>query len=82
MIDDEELKRLQDKDQIAFRYVDHELSAYGEANVNGSTDAIAGVLSEKGNVLGLMPHPERATREMLGSSDGLQILRAFQLVNV
>jgi phosphoribosylformylglycinamidine synthase len=79
--DADAVKRLEDQDQIAFRYV----NAAGEldpiSNVNGSTDAIAGVLNEKGNVLGLMPHPERASRTSLGSVDGLTILKAFELVS-
>lgn len=70
--DDDTLKRLQDHDRIAFRYV-------GE-NPNGATDAIAGILNEKGNVLGLMPHPERATRKVLGNTDGRLILKALTLV--
>jgi phosphoribosylformylglycinamidine synthase len=79
--DADAVKRLEDQDQIAFRYV----NAAGEldpiSNVNGSTDAIAGVLNEKGNVLGLMPHPERASCTSLGSVDGLTILKAFELVS-
>ncbi len=79
--DADAVKRLEDQDQIAFRYV----NAAGEldpiSNVNGSTDAIAGVLNEKGNVLGLMPHPERASSASLGSVDGLTILKAFELVS-
>jgi len=78
--DEETVARLEANGQIAFRYVD----AFGEltdaANVNGSAHAIAGVLNEKGNVLGLMPHPERATRTLLGSADGLFILNALKLV--
>ena len=80
VVDDETAKRLEDNGQIAFRYVD----AYGErstgSNINGSAHAIAGVLNEKGNVLGLMPHPERATKEILGGTDGLLILNALKLV--
>jgi phosphoribosylformylglycinamidine synthase I len=72
VIDTDGLKRLQDQNQIAFRYVE---------NPNGSVDNIAGVVNEKGNVLGLMPHPERATKELLGGNDGLLILRALSLVN-
>lgn len=72
--DPETLKDLEQSDRIAFRYVD--------SNPNGSMDSIAGILNAKGNVLGMMPHPERATRELLGSSDGAAILRAFALVNV
>lgn len=72
VIDTDGLKRIQDQNQIAFRYVE---------NPNGSVDSIAGVVNEAGNVLGLMPHPERATKELLGGNDGLLILRALSLVN-
>ncbi|MHA1907762.1 MAG: phosphoribosylformylglycinamidine synthase subunit PurQ, partial [Candidatus Thorarchaeota archaeon] len=48
-----------------------------EANPNGAIYNIAGVLNEKGNVLGMMPHPERASRTVLGSIDGLGILENF-----
>lgn len=70
----ETLRQLEQEDRIAFRYVG--------TNPNGSMDDVAGILNPKGNVLGMMPHPERATRELLGSSDGQAILRAFALVNV
>ncbi len=70
--DEETLRQLEQDDRIAFRYVE---------NPNGSMDSVAGILNEAGNVLGLMPHPERATESLLGSVDGLQILRAFALVN-
>lgn len=80
--DDETLKMLQGNDRIGFRYCGSDGENDPSANANGSLDAIAGVLNEKGNVLGMMPHPERATRELLGSADGKQILRAFTLVGV
>ncbi len=67
-VDDETLKRLVDNDQIVLRYVD---------NPNGSVDAIAGVSDEAGNVVGLMPHPERASSDLLGSSDGLPLLQSL-----
>jgi len=78
--DGDTLKRLQDEDRIAFRYVNANGNPTPEANPNGSMDNIAGILNPSGNVLGLMPHPERATRSLLGSSDGLQILGALRLV--
>ena len=59
--DVETLARLRDEDRIVLRYVD---------NPNGSLDDIAGVCNEEGNVVGLMPHPERACDELLGSADG------------
>jgi len=68
----ETLKELQDNDQIAFRYASE--------NVNGSTEAIAGVMNLAGNVLGLMPHPERATRKLVGGTDGLLLLQALKMV--
>ena len=73
------LKRLHDEDRIAFKYVPKSDDDV-EYNPNGSMDDIAGVLNKAGNVLGLMPHPERASREILGSADGLLILRALTLL--
>ncbi len=78
--DDDTLKAMQDRDRVAFVYVDEKGQATEAANPNGSTANIAGVLNLEGNVLGMMPHPERATRNLLGSSDGLVILRALELV--
>lgn len=66
--DEETLKKLEAEGRIAFRYTE---------NPNGSTGSIAGVLNERGNVLGLMPHPERATRAVLGNTDGLAILKGL-----
>ncbi len=74
------LKELEESERIAFRYVDSNGKAVPEANPNGSTQNIAGVLNVKGNVLGLMPHPERATKALLGSTDGLTILKSLALV--
>lgn len=75
--DQETLKSLQDGNQIAFRYVNQDGRPTPEANPNGSVDNIAGVLNERGNVLGLMPHPERASRKICGSTDGLKVLKAL-----
>ena len=69
VIEPDALQALEDRDGIAFRYADD--------NPNGSVGAIAGVTNAAGNVLGLMPHPERATREALGGTDGLSVLNAF-----
>lgn len=76
--DSETLARIEGQGQVAFRYVDVDGNTTPEANPNGSTDSIAGVLNAKGNVLGMMPHPERATRELLGGTDGLLILNALK----
>ena len=60
--------RLRDDDRIVLRYVD---------NPNGSLDDIAGICNEAGNVVGLMPHPERASDALLGSADGVVLLRSL-----
>jgi phosphoribosylformylglycinamidine synthase I len=66
--DDDTLRRLQEEDRVVLRYAE---------NPNGSVDAIAGIANEAGNVVGLMPHPERASSALLGSDDGLVLLRAL-----
>lgn len=80
--DADSLRRLNDQDQIAFRYCGPDGARAGEHNPNGSVDDIAGILNETGNVLGMMPHPERATRAVLGLGDGAFVLRALALVGV
>lgn len=69
-IDDEGLSELKEHEQIAFRYCDANGNVTQEANFNGSVDSIAGITNKQGNVLGMMPHPERAMEPLLGSSDG------------
>ncbi|HOB12329.1 MAG TPA: phosphoribosylformylglycinamidine synthase subunit PurQ [Syntrophomonadaceae bacterium] len=71
--DGETLKRLQDKQQIIFTYCDTEGRETAEVNPNGSVANIAGIINERGNVLGMMPHPERRSEPILGGSDGLDI---------
>jgi phosphoribosylformylglycinamidine synthase len=71
--DDETLKLLQDQSRIAFRYSSADGSVTEEFNPNGSRDNIAGILNEKRNVLGMMPHPERASESILASEDGRKI---------
>jgi phosphoribosylformylglycinamidine synthase len=68
LADGRTLDELEAEDRIAFRYVD---------NPNGSARDIAGVLNRERNVLGLMPHPERATEPLMGSTDGLVIFRSM-----
>ena len=79
--DAEELARLEGEGRVAFRYVDSAGQATPEANPNGSVNGIAGVLNDPGNVLGMMPHPERATKELLGSTDGRLVLKALERVH-
>ena len=63
------IKELEDNDQIAFKYKDN--------NPNGSVSNIAGVLNSAKNVLGMMPHPERASDPWLGSNDGYKIFQSI-----
>lgn len=67
------LRELEENKQIVFRYSGQDGSVTAEANPNGSTGNIAGVCNRRGNVTGLMPHPERAGESILGSEDGLVI---------
>jgi phosphoribosylformylglycinamidine synthase len=79
--DDATLDDLEANGQVLFRYVAADGSAAGgeedRANPNGSLRAIAGVMNAAGNVAGLMPHPETAVETVLGSDDGLGIIRSF-----
>jgi phosphoribosylformylglycinamidine synthase len=68
--DDETLATLQRQDRIIFRYCDSQGQLTDEANPNGARDNIAGICNRERNVIGLMPHPERACEDLLGSSDG------------
>ena len=68
--DDATIAALEDGDRVAFRYGRADGSVPPEANPNGSLHNIAGILNERGNVLGMMPHPERACEPLLGNSDG------------
>ncbi|WP_261134327.1 phosphoribosylformylglycinamidine synthase subunit PurQ [Bacillus sp. Marseille-Q3570] len=66
--DEDTYGRLVENKQIAFRY---------GTNINGSRHDIAGITNDKGNVLGMMPHPERAVDELLGSKDGLKLFQSI-----
>jgi phosphoribosylformylglycinamidine synthase subunit PurQ / glutaminase len=71
------LRDLEANGQVVFRYCDADGNVTPEANVNGSLRNIAGVRNEAGNVLGLMPHPERASEPLLGSEDGRAIFESL-----
>ncbi len=71
--DDDTLKRLQDNQQIVFQYCDRNGEVTESANPNGSLLNIAGIINVQGNVLGMMPHPERCVSEVLGHTDGRKI---------
>lgn len=73
----ETLARLEEEGRVVFRYCDVRGELTDAANVNGSANAIAGIVNERGNVLGMMPHPERATEELLGYADGRGVLASL-----
>jgi phosphoribosylformylglycinamidine synthase I len=75
--DDETFARLEQNGQIVFRYCDEDGNVTAEANPNGARSNIAGICNEQRNVLGMMPHPERACEELLGSNDGRDIFRSL-----
>jgi phosphoribosylformylglycinamidine synthase subunit PurQ / glutaminase len=75
--DDETHAELVGEDRIVFRYCDEQGQVTGESNPNGSRDSIAGICNRARNVLGLMPHPERACEDLLGSADGRDIFRSL-----
>jgi phosphoribosylformylglycinamidine synthase I len=68
--DETTLDRLEANGQVVFRYVSPAGELDERSNINGSARAIAGIVSDRGNVLGMMPHPERAMDQLLGSDDG------------
>jgi phosphoribosylformylglycinamidine synthase len=71
------LKSILDNDQVAFRYVDANAEATKESNPNGSLENIAGIFNKKGNILGMMPHPERAIDIQTGSQDGIKMFESL-----
>ena len=74
--DEATLGGLERSGRIAFRYCNAEGELTAEANPNGSARSIAGIVNERGNVLGMMPHPERACEALMGGEDGLLIWRS------
>jgi len=75
--DDATFEELRRDDRIIFRYCDEDGSVTDATNVNGSRDNIAGICSRGRNVMGLMPHPERACEDALGSSDGRAVFHSL-----
>jgi phosphoribosylformylglycinamidine synthase I len=71
------LEELEAEGRVIFRYADATGTISADANPNGSERNIAGIINEGGNVLGLMPHPERACSPLLGSSDGVRLLESI-----
>lgn len=75
--DADDLKKIQDNDQVLFHYCDENENISPESNPNGSINNIAGVCNVNRNVFGLMPHPERAADPILGNQDGLGIFESI-----
>ena len=73
----DDMARLEGEGQVVFRYTTRDGRLEADANVNGSASSIAGVCNRQRNVVGLMPHPERASEPQLGSADGKRILDAL-----
>lgn len=73
----EVLGQMKENMQVVLRYCDDQGNVTDSANPNGSLENIAGIVSERGNVFGLMPHPERAVEELLGSEDGRRIFNSI-----
>jgi len=75
--DPETLRELEAEDRIAFRYATPQGEITAAANPNGSLENIAGILNARRNVLGMMPHPDRSSEQLLGSADGLKIFSSL-----
>ena len=75
--DDATLDRLEQNGQVVFRYVNAKGEIDPSSDPNGSMRAIAGIVNERGNVLGLMPHPERAAEAIVGSADGVALFESL-----
>lgn len=76
-VDDDTLKELEDKDQIVFRYSSEDGKILEEFNPNGSINNIAGIINKSGNILGMMPHPERSCDPVLSKTDGNLIFNSL-----
>jgi phosphoribosylformylglycinamidine synthase len=72
------IEQLERDGRVVLRYADGSGSISPDANPNGSVNGIAGIVNERGNVLGLMPHPERAAEAEVGGTDGLRLLRSLE----
>ena len=78
LADGETLDRLESEGRVVFRYVDEHGEATAAANPNGAANNIAGIINQEGNVLGLMPHPERVVEGLLGGTDGLPLFQSIR----
>jgi phosphoribosylformylglycinamidine synthase len=74
---EENIENLKKNNQIIFRYSEPDGLISEKANVNGSKESVAGIINKAGNVMGMMPHPERASEAILGSEDGKIIFQSI-----
>jgi phosphoribosylformylglycinamidine synthase subunit PurQ / glutaminase len=74
--DDTTLEQLRREDRVVFRYANAQGKITAEANPNGSLDNIAGICNEGRNVVGMMPHPERASEQVMGGADGFKVFES------
>ena len=80
--DDDEIEKIENTGEVVFRYCNNRGEVDWESNPNGSMNNIAGIMNRDGNVMGMMPHPERASENVLGSADGKKIfLSALNWLN-
>ena len=77
--DQETLRALEERGQVVLRYCDPRGEALPEANPNGSANNIAGIVNSRGNVMGMMPHPERCCEDAMGGTDGRWIFESVML---
>lgn len=75
--DEDTLKEIEDAGQVIFRYAQADGTVHTDANPNGSRNNIAGIINRQGNVLGMMPHPERGMEHILGSTDGIGVFASL-----
>jgi phosphoribosylformylglycinamidine (FGAM) synthase-like amidotransferase family enzyme len=75
--DEDTLNMLEQQGRVAFKYCDVNGNTHLESNPNGSARNIAGILNEQGNVLGMMPHPERCCDIQIGNADGLAVFQSL-----
>jgi phosphoribosylformylglycinamidine synthase subunit PurQ / glutaminase len=78
LTDADTLRELEANGRVVFRYVNAEGEESADANPNGALNNIAGIINERGNILGLMPHPERAVEALLGSIDGIGLFESMR----
>jgi len=74
----EQLRQLEQEGRVVFRYCDADGNVSSDSNPNGAEGNVAGIINKEGNVLGMMPHPERAVEALLGGTDGARLFASLQ----